>query len=77
MEKKKILDDDYIIKSHNNHQIYIDLQAGLRREHIIPAIKILNGELNFYYDYNDSDETPEERNRRMNEKLEKYLERSI
>ena len=64
-----ILDDDYIIESLKEHEIFLDLQAGLRVKHIIPAIKILNGELNFYHDCTDEQltETSEERVIRMNQ----------
>lgn len=68
-----ILDDDYIIESLKEHEIFLDLQAGLREEHIIPAIRILNGQLNFYHDCTDEQlsETSEERLSRMNERLHK------
>jgi len=63
-----ILDDDYIIEALKEHEIFLDLQAGLRERHIIPTIRILNGELNFYHDCTDEqlNETPEERLIRMN-----------
>lgn len=48
-----ILDDDYIIESLKEHEIFLDLQSGLREKHILPAIKILNGELTFYHDCAD------------------------
>ncbi len=48
-----ILDDDYIIESLKEHEIFLDLQSGLREKYIVPAIKILNGELNFYHDCAD------------------------
>lgn len=73
-----ILDDDYIIESLKNHEIFLDLQAGLREKHIIPAIRILNGELNFYHDCSDEqlDENIEERVIRMN-KIIHELEKNI
>lgn len=73
-----ILDDDYIIETHKEHQIFLDLQSGLNEKHIIPAIKILNGQLNFYHDCTESqlNETPEERLIRMNEIILK-LKRGI
>ena len=65
-----ILDDDYIIESLKEHEIFLDLGAGLREKHIISAIKILNGELNFYHDCTQEQlsETSEERLIRMNKK---------
>ena len=71
-----ILDDDYIIESLKEHEIYVDLQTGLRQEHIIPAIRILNGQLNFYHDCTDEQlsETSEERLIRMNGRIHKVNE---
>ena len=73
-----ILDDDYIIEPLKEHEIFLDLQAGLREKHISPAIKILNGQLNFYHDCTDEQlsETSEERLIRMNEIIHK-LEKNI
>ena len=73
VEQYLILDDDYIIKQCMNHEIYLDLQSGLREKHLIPAIKILNGELNFYHDCNEAqlNEGIEERVERMNEIIDK------
>ena len=70
-----ILDDDYIIEKLKEHEIFLDLQAGLREKHITPAIRILNGELNFYHDCTDEqlNETAEERLIRMNIILNKIL----
>ena len=64
-----ILDDDYIIETLKEHEIFLDLQAGLREKHIIPAIRILNGELKFYHDCTDEqlNETSEQRLIRMNQ----------
>ena len=62
-----ILDDDHIIEKCRNHEIFLDLQSGLREKHILPAINILNGRLAFYHDYENLNETPEERCIRMNE----------
>lgn len=73
-----ILDDDYIINSLKEHEIFLDVQAGLREKHIIPAIRILNGELSFYHDCTDEQikETSEERVIRMNQII-KELEKDI
>ena len=73
-----ILDDDYIIESLKEHEIFLDVQAGLREKHIIPAIRILNGELSFYHDCTDEQikETSEERVIRMNQII-KELEKDI
>lgn len=73
-----ILDDDYIIESLKEHEIFLDLQSGLRQKHIIPAIGILHGKLNFYHDCTDEqiNETVEERLIRMNQiihELEKNM----
>lgn len=77
VEQYLILDDDYIIQQCMNHEIYLDLQSGLREKHLIPAIKILNGELNFYHDCNQAqlNESVYERIERMNKIIEK-LERN-
>ena len=48
-----ILDDDYIIESLKEHEIFLDLSSGLRQKYVDPAIKILNGELHFYHDCAD------------------------
>lgn len=70
-----ILDDDYIIESLKEHEIFLDLQAGLREKHILPAIRILNGQLNFYHDCTDKQlsETSEGRLIRMNEIFRKII----
>ena len=73
-----ILDDDYIIESLKEHEVFLDVQSGLREKHIIPAIRILNGELDFYHDCTDEqiDETSEERVIRMNQIINE-LEKNI
>jgi len=70
-----ILDDDYIMETLKEHEIFLDLQAGLREKHIIPATKILNGELNFYHDCTNEQlsETAEERLIRMNKIFDKII----
>ena len=50
-----ILDDDYIIETLKEHEIFLDLGSGLREKYLAPAIKILNGELNFYHDCADEE----------------------
>ena len=72
------MDDDYIIESLKEHEVFLDVQAGLREKHIIPAIRILNGELNFYHDCTDEqiNETSEERVIRMNQIINE-LEKNI
>lgn len=62
-----ILDDDYIIDSLREHQIFLDLYMGVREAHIKPAIDILNGKLGFYPPDFNFNETLEERNIRINE----------
>ena len=59
-----ILDDDYIIENLKEHEVFLDLQSGLREKHIVHAINILNGELNFYHDCTDEqiDESSESEN---------------
>lgn len=52
-----ILDDDYIIESLKENQVFLDLYKGITEEHINPAINILNGDLGFYpsnFDFNES-----------------------
>lgn len=72
VEQYLILDDDYIIDKIKEHEIYLDLESGLQEKHIVPAIEILNGNLHFYHDYHDLDETSEERCIRMNKKILKH-----
>lgn len=69
IEQYLIIDDDYIIESCKDHEIYLDLQSGLREKHLIPALNILEGNLSFYSDYENINETPEERCIRMNKKI--------
>lgn len=69
IEQFLILDDDYIIEALKDHQIFLDLQSGLREKHIIPSIRILNGELNFYHDSDNLKETEEDRVEKMNKEM--------
>ena len=69
IEQYLIIDDDYIIESCKDHEIYLDLQSGLREKNLIPALNILEGNLSFYSDYENINETPEERCIRMNKKI--------
>lgn len=62
-----ILDDDYVIGSLKEHQIFLELYKGLTEEHIKPAINILNGILGFYPQNFDFTETTEQRMIRINE----------
>lgn len=70
-----ILDDDYIMENLKEHEIFIDIQGGLREKHIVPAINILYGNLKFYHDCTEEQlrETPEERLIRMNEIMNKIM----
>ena len=71
IEQYVILDDDYILEPFKEHEIFLDLQAGLKEKHIIPTIQILNGKLNFYHDCTEEQlsENIEERVIRMNKKI--------
>lgn len=60
-----ILDDDYIIEDLKEHQVYLDLYKGIKKEHIEPSINILNGALGFYPE-TYIDETEEEKSIRIN-----------
>lgn len=62
-----ILDDDYVIKSLKEHQVFLDLYNGICEEHVIPSVNILNGELGFYPPDFNFEETTEERIVRINE----------
>ena len=62
-----ILDDDYVIDSLKEHQVFLDLYLGIREEHIEPSINILNGVLGFYPPNFNFNETLEERCIRINE----------
>ncbi|MBO4815785.1 MAG: hypothetical protein J5507_02385 [Clostridia bacterium] len=77
IEQYLILDDDYVIESCKEHEVYLDLQSGLREEHIIPALNILNGKLKFYHDTDNLDETQEERIIRMNQKIQELQHRYL
>lgn len=62
-----ILDDDYVINSLKEHQVFLDLYRGITKEHVEPSVSILNGKLGFYpHDFN-FDETLEQRNIRINQ----------
>lgn len=66
VEQYVILDDELIKEELQQHQVFLDLYRGLQKEHIAPALNILNGQLGFYpIDYNRN-ETPEELNSRIN-----------
>lgn len=73
IEQFLILDDDYVIEKYKDHEIYLDLQSGLREKHIEPALRILNGELGFYYDHYNPNESEEDRVVRMNKIRNKLL----
>jgi len=62
-----ILDDDKVIESLKQHQVFLDLYNGICEEHIIPSINILNGNLGFYPPDFKFSGTFEERNIRINE----------
>ena len=66
IEQFVILDDYYICDELKEHQVLIDLYNGLQEEHIKPTINILNGNLGFYPKEYNQDETPEEKNIRIN-----------
>lgn len=65
IEQYVILDDDLIGEELQEHQVFLDLYRGLREEHILPTLKILNGELGFYPPNYNRKETPEELNNRI------------
>ena len=53
VEQYLILDDDGVWKNLLEHQVFLDLDLGIREEHVDVAIDILNGKLGFYpYDFN-------------------------
>lgn len=62
-----ILDDNTICMSLLEHQVFLDLDMGIRDEHIEPSINILNGNLGFYPPNFDFNETLEQRSIRINE----------
>ena len=68
-----ILDDDYVIESLKEHEVYLDLYKGITEEHIEPSINILNGILGFYPPTYIKDETPQEKNIRINEYYSRRL----
>lgn len=61
IEEYVILDDDMVMKKFLEHQVFVEYSSGLLSEHIIPAIRILNGQLGFYPPSYDTSETIEER----------------
>ena len=48
IEQFVILDDEGVLTKFESHQVFIEYSNGLREEHILPAIAILNGNLGFY-----------------------------
>jgi len=66
IEEFLILDDDSVIESLKDHQVFLDLYKGITEEHIIPSINILNGNLGFYPPDFNFFETPMERLIRIN-----------
>lgn len=66
IEQYLIFDDDYIIESLKEHQIFLDLYKGITWEHVEPAINILNGNLGFYPPDFNFNETVGERMVRIN-----------
>ena len=61
-----IIDDEVIGEELQDHQVFLDLYKGLQKEHVLPTLKILNGQLGFYPpDYN-REETAEELVYRIN-----------
>lgn len=71
IEQFLILDDDSVIESLKEHQVFLDLYKGVCEEHVIPSVNILNGKLGFYPPNFDCSETLEERNIRINEHYSK------
>lgn len=67
IEQFVILDDDFVGHSLKEHQVYLDLYNGLQIEHIVPILQILSGNLGFYPADYDINETPEQRNIRINQ----------
>lgn len=67
IEEFLILDDDYVIKSLLEHQVFLDLYNGITSLHLKPSIDILNGKLGFYPPGFNYDETCEERLIRIHE----------
>lgn len=67
IEQFLILDDDYIMDSLIEHQVFLDLYNGICAEHVKPSIDILNGKLGFYPQNFNFDETIEERMVRINQ----------
>jgi len=66
IEQFLILDDDSVIESLKDHQVFLDLYKGICEEHIEPSINILNGILGFYPPNFDFNETPMDRLIRIN-----------
>jgi len=62
-----ILDDDSVIESLKEHQVFLDLYKGICLEHVNPSVNILNGKLGFYPPDFNFNETLNERNVRINE----------
>jgi len=62
IEQFLILDDDYVISSLIEHQVFLDLYNGICEEHVNPSVNILNGKLGFYPPNFNFTETLKERN---------------
>jgi hypothetical protein len=67
IEEFLILDDDYVISSLKEHQVFLDLYMGITKEHVEPSVRILNGSLGFYPPQFDFNETVIQRNTRINQ----------
>ncbi len=60
-----IIEDDNIICSLVEHQVFIETCDGIKEEHVKPAIDILNGKLGFYPPNYNREETLMERLNRI------------
>ena len=60
-----IIEDDNLIYSLVEHQVFIETCDGIKEEHVKPAIDILNGKLGFYPPNYNREETLMERLKRI------------
>lgn len=77
IEQYVILDDEYIGSTLKQHQVFLDLYKGLQLEHVAPTLKILNGQLGFYPIEQNTSETAEQRNIRINQYYNKVHQKLL
>ncbi len=65
IEEFVLIEDDYIMQTLYDHQVFIEYSDGFTSKYVEPTIEILNGNLGFYPPEYDRSETFEERANRL------------